>query len=94
MGLQRVAPAVVAPVPCRLRARFGFGFESGGDQGELDLVTEEPAPDAPVVVLGPAKVAVGVDPGPTEALVLAAAPGGAHSHGAVAQLFVRSTLVE
>ena len=85
--------AVAAPGPGRLPAPLCFGFEAGCHPGELHLVTEEPAPDTAVFVLPPAKVAVGVDPGPAESLVLAAAAGGAHFGGGVEELFVRGPLL-
>ena len=72
MGLQGVATAVATarPVPGGLPAPLGLGFEAGCHPGELHLVAEEPAPDAPVFVLPPPKVSVGVDPGPPQPLVL------------------------
>ena len=85
MGLQGVATAV--PVPGGLPAPFGFGFEAGRHPGEVHLVTEEPAPDPAPFDLAPAKVAVGMDAGPAEPLVLAAAASGAHIGGGVAGLF-------
>ena len=72
MGLQGVATAVATarPVAGGLPAPLGLGFEAGCHPGELHLVAEEPAPDTPVFVLAPAKVAVGVDPGPPQSLAL------------------------
>ena len=92
VGLQGVAGA--GAVPGRLPAALGFGLEAGCDPGELDLVTEEPASDAAVFVLSPTEVAVGVDPGPPEALVLAASGRGPHRGGSVAHLAMRRPLVE
>ena len=86
--------AIPVPVPGGLPAPLGLGFEAGCHPGELHLVAEEPAPDAPVFVLPPPKVSVGVDPGPPQPLVLLAAAGRPLLGGGVAQLLVRGPLVE
>jgi hypothetical protein len=76
-------------IKVRGAAALGFGFEGRCDPRPRHLIAGELAADSPVLVLVPAQVPVGVDAGPAEQLVLAAAAGGPQLGSGIGELLVR-----